>query len=55
MGGKEYVLVLNIAKTQSIVFGTNHLLNPKSQLNLVINNVEISILGQLTAWSNPGL
>ena len=34
-------LVLNISKTKSIVFGTNHSLNPKPQLNLVINNVEI--------------
>ena len=34
-------LVLNISKTKSIVFGTNHSLNPKSQLNLVMNNVEI--------------
>ena len=34
-------LVLNISKTKSIVFGTNHSLNPKPQLNLVINNMEI--------------
>ena len=34
-------LVLNISKTRSIVFGTKHSLNPKPQLNLVINNVEI--------------
>ena len=32
-------LALNISK--SIVFGTNHSLNPKPQLNIVINNVEI--------------
>ena len=32
-------LVLNISKSKSIVFGTNHSLNPKPQLNLVINNV----------------
>ena len=32
-------LVLNLSK--SIVFETNHSLNPKTQLNLVINNVEI--------------
>ena len=32
---------LNISKTKSIVFGTKHSLNPKPQLNLVINNVEI--------------
>jgi hypothetical protein len=31
----------NISKTKSIVFGTKHSLNPKPQLNLVINNVEI--------------
>jgi hypothetical protein len=34
-------LVLNISKTENIVFGTNHSLNPKPQLNLVMNNVEI--------------
>jgi hypothetical protein len=34
-------LVLNIYKTKIIIFGTNHLLNPKPQLNCVINNVEI--------------
>ena len=33
-------LVLNIKKTKNIVFGTNHSLNPKPQLNVVINNVE---------------
>ncbi|CDQ90482.1 unnamed protein product [Oncorhynchus mykiss] len=30
---------LNISKTISIAFGTKHSLNPKPQLNLVINNV----------------
>ena len=34
-------LVLNISKTKSIVFGTNHSLNPKPQPHLVMNNVEI--------------
>ena len=34
-------LVLNISTSQSIVFRTNNSLNPKPQLNLVINNVEI--------------
>ena len=34
-------LALNISKTESIVFGTKHSLNPKTQLNIVINNVEI--------------
>jgi hypothetical protein len=34
-------LVLNISKTKSILFGTNHLLNPTTQQN--------------TAWSNPEL
>ena len=34
-------LVLNISKTKSIVFGTNHSLSPRPQLNLVINDVEI--------------
>ena len=32
-------LALNISKTRSIVFGTKHSLNPKPQINLVINNV----------------
>ena len=40
MGVKEYVF-LNISKTKSIVFWTNHSLNPKPQLNLVMTNVEI--------------
>ena len=34
-------LVLNISKTKSILFGTNHSLNTKPQLNLVMDNVEI--------------
>ena len=34
-------LAINISKTKSIVFGTKHSLNPKPQLNLIINNVEI--------------
>jgi hypothetical protein len=34
MGGKKSV-------SPSIVFGTNHTLNPKPQLNIVMNNVEI--------------
>ena len=34
-------LSLNMSQTKSIVFGTKHSLNPKPQLNLVINNVEI--------------
>jgi hypothetical protein len=34
-------LSLNISKTKSTVFGTNHSLNPKPQLNVVINHVEI--------------
>ena len=38
MDGK---LVLNISKTKIIVFGTNHSLDPKPQLNLAMNNVEI--------------
>ena len=38
---KRNTLVLNISKTESIVFGTNNSLNPKPQLNLVMNNVEI--------------
>jgi hypothetical protein len=34
-------LALSISKTKSSVFGTKHLLNPRPQLNLVINNMEI--------------
>ena len=34
-------LGLNIYKTKSIVFGTNHSLNPKPQRRIVINHVEI--------------
>jgi hypothetical protein len=33
--------VLNISKTKSILFGTNHSLNPKLQLHVVMNNEEI--------------
>ena len=29
-------LVLNISKTKSIAFGTNHILNSKPKLNLVM-------------------
>jgi Tfp pilus assembly pilus retraction ATPase PilT len=34
-------LALNICKTKSIVFGTKHSLNPKPQLNRVIDHVVI--------------
>ena len=34
-------LALNISKTKSNVLGTKHSLNPKHQLNIVINDVEI--------------
>ena len=34
-------LVLNISKTKSIVFGTNHSLNHKPQTNIVMNNMEM--------------
>jgi hypothetical protein len=34
-------LAQNISKTKSIVFGTKHSLNPKHQLNIVINPLEI--------------
>ena len=37
----RHMLVLNISKTKSIVFGTNHSQTPKPQLHLVKNNVEI--------------
>ena len=43
--GPEWVarntFVLNISKTKSVVYGTNHSLNLKPQLKLVMNNVEI--------------
>ena len=34
-------LVLNISKTKSIVFGTNHSLSSRTQLNLVMNAVAV--------------
>ena len=34
-------LVLNFSKTKSIVFGTNHSLSSRSQLNLVMNGVAV--------------
>jgi hypothetical protein len=34
-------LVLNISKTKSIVFGTNHSLSTRPQLNLVMNGVAV--------------
>ena len=34
-------LVLNISKTKSIVFGTNHSLSARPQLNLVMNDVAV--------------
>ena len=34
-------LVINISKTKSIVFGTNHSLNSRPQLNLVMNGVAV--------------
>ena len=34
-------LVLNISKTKSIVFGTNHSLSSRPQLNLVMNGVPV--------------
>jgi hypothetical protein len=41
----EYVvsnkLVLNISETKSIVFGTNHSLRSRPQLNLVMNGVAV--------------
>ena len=40
-------LVLNISNTKSIVFGTNHLLSSRPQLNLRLNDVagETKLLG----------
>ena len=35
------MLILNISKTKSTVFGAYHSLNPKPQLHLVMNNVEV--------------
>ena len=37
-------LALNISKNKSIVFGAKHSLDPKPQLNLVINNVDIELV-----------
>ena len=34
-------LVLNISKTKSVVFGTNHSLSARPQLNLVMNGVTV--------------
>ena len=34
-------LVLNISKTKSIVFGTNHSLSSRPQLNLAMNGVAV--------------
>ena len=34
-------LALNISKSKSIVFGTNHSLNYRPQLNLVLNGVAV--------------
>ena len=34
-------LFLNISKTKSIVLGTNHSLNSRPQLNLVMNGVAV--------------
>ena len=34
-------LVLNISMTKRILFGTNHSLNPKPQIRIEMNNVEI--------------
>ena len=34
-------LVLNISKTKSIAFGTNHSLSSRPQLNLVMNGVAV--------------
>jgi hypothetical protein len=40
-GCARITFVLNIYKTKSIVFGTKHSLNPKPQLLLIMNHVEI--------------
>ena len=40
-------LVLHISKTKSIVFGTNHSLNHKPQLNIAMNNVEIELVEEI--------
>ena len=34
-------LVLNISKTKSIVFGSNHSFSSRPQLNLVMNGVDV--------------
>jgi hypothetical protein len=35
------MLIISISTIKIIVFGTNHTLNPKPQLNIAMNNVEI--------------
>jgi hypothetical protein len=45
-------LVLNISKAQSIVFETNHSLNPEPQLNIVMIKVEIE---QVEVTKLPGV
>ena len=35
-------LVLNISKTKSIVFGTNHSLSSRPELNLIMNGVAVA-------------
>jgi hypothetical protein len=41
-------LALNISKTKSIVFGTNHSLNYRPQLNLVLNGVAVEQVEETT-------
>ena len=36
--------VLNISKTRSIVFGSNHSINSRPQLNLVMNGVAVELV-----------
>ena len=40
-------LVLNISKTKSIVFGTNHSLSSRPQLNLVMNVVAVEQIDEI--------
>jgi hypothetical protein len=44
-------LVLNISKPKSIVFGTNHSLNPKPQLNIEVTKLLGVTLKCKMSWS----
>ena len=45
-------LVLNISKTKSIAFGTNHSLSSRPQLNLIINGVAVEQVDETKLHGN---